>query len=351
MKGILFILLLSISLLGLQAVAQTPEVKPMESALILRSQSYPTYTRIVLEGDGEILRETKVLRGGDSEFIIEFKKKPFSIKPTTLSIKDGLVRSVEFLEKGDKKILTIFLEKAPQDYKSFLLKDPPRRVLDLYKVPLSSVSSSPAPSPKAMIVIDPGHGGPDSGAVNPSGLQEKVVVLDIAFRIKTLLQRNPDIRVTLTRTSDVAVSLRERAYIGNSNRASIFISLHGNSSFGKSKKGFIIYHLPAEYKSPEERNPFLWDIQYQKSLNGSIHLADILKEALKKGRGEEINVREAPILELLGVEASSVLLEIPMGPEEEKNLQREDYKNRIASEVVEAIINYIKANTSVSLLN
>ena len=129
MKRILIIL--SIILLpALQGIAQAPEGKQKDTSLTLRYQTYPAYTRIVIEGDEEILREAKVLRNGDTQFTIEFKKKPSAVKPSTASINDGMVKSVELIEKGDKKTLNILLEIIPKDYKSFLLKDPARRVLD-----------------------------------------------------------------------------------------------------------------------------------------------------------------------------------------------------------------------------
>jgi N-acetylmuramoyl-L-alanine amidase len=323
---------------SLQVLAQAPEVKPNGITILLRYQSYPAYTRIVLEGDEETLKETKVLRMDSGlQFSIEFKKKPSLIKPETLSINDGLVKAVELIEKGDKKILNILLEKAPHDYKSFLLKEPPRRVIDLYKVPVTTSV------PRTVIVIDPGHGGTDAGAKGISGLKEKVLTLDMALRLKTLLQKIPEIKVVLTRSSDIAVPLRERAFIGNSNKADLFVSLHGNSSFGKSSKGFILYVLPPhEPKTEENRNPYLWDIQHMRSLKESKRLAESLKETLEKELGENIMIKEAPILGLMGVEAPSVLLEIPMVAEEEKKLQKDSYKNKIASNIMDGIFNFFK---------
>lgn len=323
---------------SLQVFAQSPEVKPNGITLLLRYQSYPAYTRIVLEGDEEILKETMVLRMDSGlQFSIEFKKKPSLIKPETLLINDGLVKAVELIEKGDKKILNILLEKAPHDYKSFLLKEPPRRVIDLYKGPVTTSV------PRAVIVIDPGHGGTDIGAKSPSGLQEKVLALDMALRLKTLLQKNPEIKVILTRNSDVSVPLRERAFVGNSNKADLFISFHGNSSFGKSSKDFIVYVLPPhEPKTEENRNPYLWDIQHVRSIKESKRLAESIKESLEKGADSNILIKDAPILGLMGVEAPSVLLEIPMVTEGEKKLQKDSYKNKVASNIMDGIINFIK---------
>lgn len=326
----------------LQGVAQVPEDK--EITLLLRYQSYPNYTRIVLEGDEGVLRESKVLRGGvESQFSIEFKKKAFFIKPPTLSIKDGLVKSIEFIDKGGKKVLNIILEMEPHDYKSFFLKDPSRRVLDIFRGPVISTAL------KAVVVIDPGHGGSDIGARGLSGLQEKVLTLDIAIRVKKNIQKNPDIKVILTRSSDMAIPLRERAFIGNNNKADLFISLHGNNSFGKSKKDFIIYLLsPTESKEEKDKISYLWDIQYKKSIKESGRLAESIKESLKKVGSEDIIIKEAPLIGLMGVEAPSIFVEIPMGPEDEKSLQKESIKNKIASNLVEGIINFIKKKPETS---
>lgn len=340
----IFIVLLVILLEAVQVKAQIPAVKPKEATLILRHQSYPTYTRIVLEGDEEILRESKVLRGGiESQFSIEFKKKGFFIKPPTLSIKDGLVKSIEFIDKGEKNVLNIILEMEPHNYKSFFLKDPSRRVLDIFRGPVISTAL------KAVVVIDPGHGGSDIGARGLSGLQEKVLTLDIAVRIKKILQKNPDIKVILTRSSDMAIPLRERAFIGNNNKADLFISIHGNNSFGKSKKDFVIYLLPTtESKEEKDKISYLWDIQYKSSIKESSRLAESIMESLKKASGEDIIIKEAPLIGLMGVEASSVFVEIPMGPEDEKSLQKESIKNKIASNLVEGIINFIKKKPETS---
>ncbi len=327
---------------SLQVLAQAPEVKPNGITLLLRYQSYPAYTRIVLEGDEETLKETKVLRMDSGlQFSIEFKKKPSLITPENLSINDGLVKTVELIEKGDKKILNILLEKAPHDYKSFLLKEPPRRVIDIYKGPVTTSV------PRSVIVIDPGHGGTDIGAKGPSGLQEKVLALDIALRLKALLQKNPEIKVILTRNSDVAVPLRERAFVGNSNKADLFISFHGISSFSKASKNFIVYILSAEQKTEQNRNPYLWDIQHEKSVKESKRLAESIKESLEKGADSDILIKDAPILGLMGVEAPSVLLEIPMVTEEEKKLQKDSYKNKMASNIMDGIINFIKKKAEV----
>ena len=80
------------------------------------------------------------------------------------------------------------------------------------------------------IVIDPGHGGHDTGTVGPSGLEEKELVLDVALRLKKLVEEKLNGEVILTRTDDTFVPLEERTSLANESQADLFISIHANSS-------------------------------------------------------------------------------------------------------------------------
>src|SRR5262249_2750659 len=88
------------------------------------------------------------------------------------------------------------------------------------------------------IVIDPGHGGHDTGTIGSGGLREKDLVLDVARRLRDYIAKNyPDIEVLLTRDSDRFIALEERTAIANSKRADLFISIHANSSPSKVASG------------------------------------------------------------------------------------------------------------------
>ncbi len=94
-----------------------------------------------------------------------------------------------------------------------------------------------------VIVIDPGHGGPDSGAVGPRGLAEKRVTLDVARRLGELLKQEEGLEVILTRDSDLLVLLEERTQMANSAGADLFISIHTNASRKKSVRGCETFFL------------------------------------------------------------------------------------------------------------
>ena len=95
-----------------------------------------------------------------------------------------------------------------------------------------------------IVVLDPGHGGQDSGAIGPSGLQEKDVVLDLARQIQEMIQQNaPQIKVFLTRDQDYFLSLQRRTEMAEEYHADLFISLHVNASPSSNVHGFSVYTL------------------------------------------------------------------------------------------------------------
>jgi len=95
-----------------------------------------------------------------------------------------------------------------------------------------------------VIVIDPGHGGKDPGTIGVTGVQEKNIVLPIALKLGSMIQKNfPDIKVIFTRTGDDFPSLRDRTNLANNNKAKLFISIHANHKKQEEseKNGFEIY--------------------------------------------------------------------------------------------------------------
>lgn len=104
------------------------------------------------------------------------------------------------------------------------------------------------------VIIDPGHGGEDSGAVGPTGLKEKDLTLDMALRIRRLLRRHmPNVEVVLTRSGDRYVSLEERVKTANTLGGDLFLSLHINSSESQDASGFELYSLDVASNSHADR--------------------------------------------------------------------------------------------------
>lgn len=128
-----------------------------------------------------------------------------------------------------------------------------------------------------VIVIDPGHGGPDSGAVGRGGLLEKEVTLDIAKRLRELLKKEKGLKVILTRETDVLVPLEERTQIANRNGADLFISIHTNSFRKRSVRGSETFFLAAA-KNDEARAAAALEnssVRFEHSANANDNLDDL----------------------------------------------------------------------------
>ncbi|HKN18952.1 MAG TPA: N-acetylmuramoyl-L-alanine amidase, partial [Dissulfurispiraceae bacterium] len=178
------------------------------------------------------------------------------------TINDTLVKGIRLGQFNDSTARIVFdVVSADYDFKIFSLEDPSRLIIDIFpkvpneKKPVPGNIEKPAEPPKTetnreagviqrKIVLDPGHGGHDSGAVGPTGLCEKDVVLDIALRIRDLIKKDyPAYEVILTRDSDVFIPLPERAKVANKSRADFFLSIHANASPNRKARGIETYLL------------------------------------------------------------------------------------------------------------
>ena len=223
----------------------------------------------------------------------------------------------------------------------------------------------PAASPGIRtIVIDPGHGGDELGTQGPSGLLEKDVVLDVARRLKSVVEGRLGIRVLLTRDEDRLVPHDERASIANNNKADLFISLHANSSPNKTVKGAEVFYLSLDGLSDEAKrlagNPetrpvpvlgggsrdidlILWDMAQARHLAESSAFAVTVEEELRRRVEMSPNpVQQAPFRVLVAANMPAVLVELAFlsNPEEERLLATDEFKNKIVQALYDAILRY-----------
>lgn len=218
---------------------------------------------------------------------------------------------------------------------------------------------------KATIVIDPGHGGEDSGALGKNGLKEKDLSLDIALRITRLLKLvMPEVKVILTRTHDQSVSLEERIAIAHKAQGDIFISVHINSSDQESARGFEIYSLDVASDKHAERlaarenkslktnsgvNFILADLRAHDHRYESDQLARFISQGLssqvsKKLAYAGMNNRgyNQAVFQVLFVKMPAVLAEFFFisNPEEERLLKTEAMRESCARGTVAGISKY-----------
>ena len=190
--------------------------------------------------------------------------------------------------------------------------------------------STPRPTLQT-IVIDPGHGGDDNGATGTGGVLEKNVTLDVARRVKALVEARLGIRVLLTREGDRRVPLDERASLANNNKADLFISLHANAAFVSSVSGAEVFYLAVDEEMEVARReaeaesvtlPVVgggtrsidvvrWDMAQARHLTSSAVLAGLLEEELRSrvpmGRR---SLQRAPLRVLVGANMPAVLVEM-----------------------------------------
>lgn len=219
------------------------------------------------------------------------------------------------------------------------------------------------------IVIDPGHGGKDPGAIGRRGTREKDIVLMIAKKVREILERRTGLRVYLTRDRDKFVPLRERTMYANRMGADIFVSIHCNYSKRRSAEGIETYFL-SEAKTQWERavaafensaikyevennvdtsdiiKYILMDMAQTEYLKESQDLAAYIQESIvKRTRRIDRGVKQAGFYVLAGAYMPAVLVEVSFisNPTEEKLLRSKRYQEKIAKGIADGIEKFIRA--------
>ncbi len=223
------------------------------------------------------------------------------------------------------------------------------------------------------IVIDPGHGGHDTGTIGPHGLMEKDLCLDVALRLgHEIEEKLPGAEVIYTRKDDTFVPLEERTAIANEAKADLFISVHANSSHDAAARGIETYYL--NFATSEESMAVA--ARENALAQSSLHdLQDIIKKIARNEKVEESKelasdiqdslthrlqlvsqdernrgVKKAPFVVLIGANMPSVLSEISFisNPSDEKLLKKTDQRQRVADGLYRGIASYLESLNSLS---
>ena len=227
--------LVALAALGLLAPAFSAEPPP---TVRLSVDTDGPSTRLVLTASSNVSSTVAAARG-KIEIVYS---APVEIRPREGRPDDGILAHWE--TRGERT-LVLHTGEGYTGYEVFNLKNPARLVIDLLgDRPARAGRGRDAVSrPGFVVVLDPGHGGVETGAVGPSGLEEKDLALDLARRLKRILQQDPTVAVVLTRDEDRMVPLDERTAIANHNRADLFVSIHLNSFKRKKPVGAETYFL------------------------------------------------------------------------------------------------------------
>src|SRR5213082_3772864 len=198
--------------------------------------------------------------------------------------------------------------------------------------------------PFAAVILDPGHGGQDSGAMC-GGVMEKDLTLDVARRVDRLLDAE-GVATLMTRLGDTYVSLADRAAFGNRVRDSIFVSIHFNEGNKPVASGVETYYAPhqiAAGSSMASWLPFLWRPLSESPNPESQKLAGFIQEALV-ARTRAINRGTQPgqFFVITNVTSPAALIEggFLTNKEDISKLASEDYRDQIAAAVADGILHY-----------
>jgi N-acetylmuramoyl-L-alanine amidase len=274
--------------------------------------------------------------------------------------------SVRVVVSGDTS--WIVRGSAASPAKAVMPPDPPPQ----RKPAPAAVGTGATPEPHAIhtIVIDPGHGGKDPGAVGPGGTQEKDVVLPIALALRDELAARTDMAVFMTRSTDVFVELADRTRFANNKDADLFVSIHANSIAPGDRRrghGYEVFFL-SEAKNDEDKRVAMLENSVvnleKKSESGdfvkniiavmaaneflaesqdlSIVIAETFGTKLKKIDKIHTGVGQGPFWVLFGASMPSVLIETGYisDPLEEKLLADSAFQKEMAAALCDAVIKF-----------
>jgi N-acetylmuramoyl-L-alanine amidase len=301
----------------------------------------------------------------ESEIQIRWTDRRITAPFSERRFDDPLVAAVRF--EGDTA--TILFREAGFTAHAYPLTNPDRIVVEIGRAVEAPTIEPSAPPPAARpaitIVVDPGHGGAETGAVGPGGLQEKDVTLQIARRLAAAIPKVVSSRIVLTRDSDSVISLDDRTSLANHEKANLFLSLHANSSRATGVHGSETYYLSLETsdrlsqevasrenQSPpsvlppgaEPRNPdldfILWDLAQSAHINESSRIAESIQTQLNVvSKTENRGIKQAPFRVLAGAAMPAVLVEVGFisHPEEEKQLRSAAFQESVAGAIAKAV--------------
>ncbi|MBK8574537.1 MAG: N-acetylmuramoyl-L-alanine amidase [Elusimicrobia bacterium] len=223
-------------------------------------------------------------------------------------------------------------------------------------------------SPLRTIVIDPGHGGKDVGAVGPNGTLEKDVNLQIGLALAKLLNSEGRFKVILTRNNDSFLTLQERSSIANKAKADLFISLHCNAGLSRDAKGFEVYFLSENAsddtaaavarrenavvemegvsgKVRQELEGLLWSLARNEHMNDSSAIAGLIDQQVAKRMSmTKRGVKQAGFYVLRGTSMPAILVESGFitHPKEEGLLRSSRFHRKLVDALYAGLLEYEK---------
>ncbi|WP_052507015.1 N-acetylmuramoyl-L-alanine amidase [Desulfonatronovibrio magnus] len=360
----------------------------------IRHWSNDEYTRVVLDLDEQAEFYHKLLKpdpdlGTSHRLFIDLDQTRITEDtPREENVADGILRRIRSAQYTQDKSRVVLDIQDLDNFRVFALENPFRIVVDVYAPEKTAVAAQPVqrdtpaqvridPDAKDLtaqslieqlglkvrtIMIDPGHGGKDPGAVH-RGVLEKDVVLRMAKILGEQL-KSQGFEVLYTRTTDVFVPLEERTAMANSQNVDLFISVHANAHRSNNIRGFEVYYLNFAQSQDAMRvaarenavstqkisdlQYILTDLMLSSKINESRDLANKIHEVTinhVRSRFSQVadnGVRQAPFYVLMGARMPAILLEIGYMTNEQdmRLIQSEDFLKHMAGGLTRGVIAY-----------
>jgi len=385
------------------ALAAPPPAAAAPGVSDIRAWTNEIYTRVAIDTGDEVSWKANTLRADPARnlpprIFIDIRGAGIrdDILRKPVEVRNGLLRQVR-AGRFDRDTVRVVIDLERESaYRVFALPDPFRIIVDIDgegEIPAiaalpddaappgpaaaeaspADASSPPAPPPvstapgkhRVRVMIDPGHGGKDPGAIGPTGLKEKDVVLAIARKVREKLSLSGDFDVRMTRDEDVFIPLEERTAMANKARADIFVSLHINASRNRKAEGFSTYVLSRGASNREDLElaarengvpvgklqgvKFIIDDMFTAARkNESLRLAKTVNDAVVRNvsaryqGAHSLGLKQAPFYVLVGARMTAVLVESSFisNVREESRMRDPSCIDGIADGVAEAVRYY-----------
>ena len=367
-----FLSLLSFFAVGPSEASEKAEVKD------IHFWSSQGYTRVIVDLSRPVEFTKRRLSGPDRLFFDLRNSKMVKEIQKKLPVGDGILKAVRAGQYDADTVRIVLDLETMEDFNAFVLDDPAKLVIDVNAK--KNEKHERVVTSQKVIVIDPGHGGHDSGACGPKGLKEKDVVLDIALKVRDILSHEPNLKIVLTRDRDVFIPLPERTLIALKNDADLFVSIHANASPRSGARGIETYlqnwtteeeairvaarenyvtvkrmkEKMAQYRN-DDVGKILSDLNRDYKRDESIALANYVQRSLYSSAAKvnartiNLGVKQAMFFVLMGANMPSILAEVSFisNPQEEKLLSTESYRKVLAASIAAGIKTYFSSSSPV----
>jgi len=381
---------------------------------VIATRIWPSaeYTRVTIESDKPIQNDQMILQNPE-RIVIDLKdthlESTIEALTSQLDDTDPSIKSIR-VGQFNPKITRIVIDlKRSAKVKIFTLKpiDPykHRLVIDVYPDDFDSLAAllqqldsetnkpskvneindakdaideairKPVIDP-IIVAIDAGHGGEDPGARGKRGTKEKVITLQIAQKLKKMIDAEKDMKAILIRDGDYFVPLATRVKKARNAKADFFVSIHADAFRKRSVSGSGVYALSERGASSafakflanqeneadliggvsiDDKDPLLaktlLDLSQEATINDSLKFGNhVLKEIKKVNNLHKKYVEQAGFAVLKAPDIPSILVETAFisNPEEEKNLRSEAFQNKMAQSILKGIQSYLKTKPSIA---